>query len=54
MAGIGKKKEDKREDSIDNLIKEFNESTDKIRELLTGNKDKNKMPDDLKKTLRIE
>ena len=44
MAGIGKvKKDDKQEDSIESLEAEFNVSTDTIRELNGGAKDKNKL-----------
>ena len=49
MAGIGKvKKEDKAEDSIESLEREFGESTDKIRQLLAGKKDKNSISADVK------
>ena len=55
MAGIGKvKKDDKQEDSIESLQAEFNASTDKIRELNGGAKDKNKLSEDTKKKLRTE
>ena len=55
MAGIGKvKKDDKQEDSIESLVAEFNASTDKIRELNGGAKDKNKLSEDTKKKLRTE
>ena len=55
MAGIGKvKKEDKAEDSIESLEREFGESTDKIRQLLAGKKDKNSISDEVKTKLRAE
>ena len=56
MAGIGKvKKEDKaEEDSIESLEREFGESTDKIRQLLAGKKDKNSISDEVKTKLRAE
>lgn len=55
MAGIGKvKKEDKAEDSIESLEREFGESTDKIRQLLAGKKDKNSIPEEVKTKLRAE
>lgn len=55
MAGIGKvKKEDKAEDSIESLEREFGESTDKIRQLLAGKKDKNSISEEVKTKLRAE
>ena len=55
MAGIGKiKKEDRAEDSIESLEREFGESTDKIRQLLAGKKDKNSSSDEVKTKLRAE
>ena len=56
MAGIGKvKKEDKaEEDSIESLEREFGESTDKIRQLLAGKKDKNSISEEVKTKLRAE
>lgn len=55
MAGIGKiKKEDRAEDSIESLEREFGESTDKIRQLLAGKKDKNSISDEVKTKLRAE
>ena len=55
MAGIGKvKKEDKAEDSIESLEREFCESTDKIRQLLAGKKDKNSISEEVKTKLRAE
>ena len=55
MAGIGKvKKEDRAEDSIESLEREFGESTDKIRQLLAGKKDKNSISEEVKTKLRAE
>ena len=55
MAGIGKvKKEGRAEDSIESLEREFGESTDKIRQLLAGKKDKNSISEEVKTKLRAE
>lgn len=55
MAGIGKiKKSEDKEDSVEVLERDFNATTDRIRQLLAGKKDRNKIADEVKAKLRSE
>lgn len=55
MAGIGKiKKSEDKEDSVEALERDFNATTDRIRQLLAGKKDRNKIADEVKAKLRSE
>ena len=55
MAGIGKiKKSEDKEDSVEILERDFNATTDRIRQLLAGKKDRNKIADEVKAKLRSE
>ena len=55
MAGIGKiKKSEDKEDSVEALERDFNATTDRIRQLLAGKKDRNKIAAEVKAKLRSE
>ena len=54
MAGIGKAAASDAQQSIEELEKQFNECTGKIRTLLAGKKDKRDLDDGVKRNLRTE
>lgn len=57
MSGIGRKKGDTPQvatETVDGLIKEFNETVDKIRKILNGKKEKSMLSEEEKRNLRTE